>query len=547
MVVAPELLSSLNAKQLRELAHDLIAQIANRDQAIIARDLHIDERNLHISALDQQITSLDQTITAKDREILYRQAKIDQLTHEMAVLKRWKFGRSREQLDAGQVSLLDETIDADIAAIEQELQDLAAPTTPAKELRQQPKRAALPLDLPRVELHHEPDSTTCTCGCQLKRIGEDVSEKLDYTPGVLTVQRHVRGKWACSACKTLTQAPVPAQIIDKGLPTSGLLAQVLVAKYSDHLPLYRQEAIFGRSGYEIARSTLGAWVGVCGVQLQPLVNALKTAMFRSAVLHADETPVAMLKPGNKKTHRAYLWAYAPGAFEDLKCVIYDFCESRAGEHARTFLGDWSGGLVCDDFSGYKASFGAAITEVGCMAHARRKFFDLHVSNKSEIAQQALVYIGQLYEVEREAKNLSVDERSRMRRDKSKRLVDALHQWMLLQRQRVTHGTATARALDYSLKRWIALTRFVEDGRLPIDNNWIENQIRPIAIGRGNWLFAGSLRAGQRAAAVMSLIQSAKLNGHDPYAYLKDVLARLPTQKNSRIDELLPHNWTPLST
>ena len=182
-----------------------------------------------------------------------------------------------------------------------------------------------------------------------------------------------------------------------------------------------------------------------------------------------------------------------------------------------------------------------------MAHARRKFFDLSVSNKSEIAQQALTYIGQLYEVEREVKNVSTDERGRIRKDKSKRLVDALHQWMLLQRQRVTDGTATAKALDYSLKRWVALTRFVEDGRLPIDNNWIENQIRPIAIGRGNWLFAGSLRAGQRAAAVMSLIQSAKLNGHDPYEYMKDVLARLPTHKNSRIDELLPHRWTPLIT
>ena len=182
-----------------------------------------------------------------------------------------------------------------------------------------------------------------------------------------------------------------------------------------------------------------------------------------------------------------------------------------------------------------------------MAHARRKFHDLYEANGSEIAQQALTHIGQLYEVEREVKHLSAEERGSIRKDKSKPLVDALHQWMLLQRQRVTDGTAAAKALDYSLKRWVALTRFVNDGRLPIDNNWIENQIRPIAIGRGNWLFAGSLRAGQRAAAVMSLIQSAKLNGHDPYAYLKDVLARLPTQKNSRIDELLPHNWTPLTT
>lgn len=519
MVVAPELLPGLNAKQLRELARDLIAQIAKRDQ----------------------------TICNQDREILHRQAKIDQLTHEMAVLKRWKFGRSREQLDAGQASLLDETIDADVAAIEQELQEIAPAANPAKEPRWTPRRAALPPQLPRVDLHHEPDSTTCSCGCQLKRIGEDVSEKLDYTPGVLTVQRHVRGKWVCCECQSLRQAPVPAQIIDKGLPTSGLLAQVLVAKYADHLPLYRQEAIFGRSGYAIARSTLAQWVGVCGVQLQPLVDALKTAMFKSAVLHADETPVAMLKPGNQKTHRAYLWAYCPGVFEDFKAVVYDFCESRAGEHARTFLGDWSGGLVCDDFSGYKASFGAAITEVGCMAHARRKFFDLAASNKSEIAQQALTYIGQLYEVEREVKHLSADERGRIRQTRSKPLVDALHRWMLWQRQRITDGSATAKALDYSLKRWVALTRFVQDARLPIDNNWIENQIRPIAIGRNNWLFAGSLRAGQRAAAVMSLIQSAKLNGHDPYEYLKDVLARLPTQKNSRIDELLPHNWTPLTT
>lgn len=523
MVVAPELLSGLNAEQLRELARDLIAQVASRDQ---------------------QIAGLDQAITTKDREIRYRQAKIDQLTHEMTVLKRWKFGRSREQLDTAQASLLEETIDADIAAIEQELQDLAPPDEVAKEPRQKPKRAALPPELPRVELHHEPDSTTCTCGCQLKRIGEDVSEKLDYTPGVLTVQRHVRGKWACTKCQTLTQAPVPAQIIDKGLPTSGLLAQVLVAKYADHLPLYRQETIFGRSGYAIARSTLAQWVGVCGVQLQPLVDALKNAMLQSAVVHADETPVAMLKPGNKKTHRAYLWAYAPGAFENIKAVVYDFCESRAGEHARAFLGDWSGALVCDDFSGYKASFGEAITEVGCMAHARRKFFDLHASNKSEIAQQALTYIGQLYELERQVKHLDAEERGRIRKDQSKPLLDALHQWLLLQRQRVTDGGATAKALDYSLKRWVALSRFVQDGRLPIDNNWIENQIRPIAIGRNNWLFAGSLRAGQRAAAVMSLIQSAKLNGHDPHAYLRDVMEKLPTWPNSRIDELLPHRWQP---
>ena len=201
--------------------------------------------------------------------------------------------------------------------------------------------------------------------------------------------------------------------------------------------------------------------------------------------------------------------------------------------------------MCDDFAGYKQSFTLGVTEAGCMAHARRKFFDLHASNKSQIAGQALSYISALYDVEREVKTLSIDERLHIRQARSKPLTDALYQWMELHRRQITDGTATARALDYSLKRWAALTRFVDDGQLPIDNNWAENQIRPIAIGRKNWLFAGSLRAGQRAAAVMSLTQSARLNGHDPYAYLKDVLQRLPTHKSHLITELLPHRWQPL--
>lgn len=252
----------------------------------------------------------------------------------------------------------------------------------------------------------------------------------------------------------------------------------------------------------------------------------------------------MLEPGNGRAHRAYLWAYAPGAFEDLRAVVYDFCESRAGEHCRTFPGDWKGALVCDGFAGYKQSFTLGITEAGCLAHSRRKFFDLHVSNKSQIAQQALLCISQLYDIEREVKGLSADERRQIRQAKSKPLADALHQWMVLQRRQIADGSVTAKALDYSLKRWAALTRFLDDGQLPIDNNWIENQIRPIAIGRNNWLFAGSLRAGQRAAAIISLTHSARLNGHDPYAYLKDVLARLPTHKNNRIAQLLPHRWQP---
>ena len=337
---------------------------------------------------------------------------------------------------------------------------------------------------------------------------------------------------------------MPAEIIDKGIPTSGLLAQVLVAKYADHLPLYRQEAIFGRAGVALARSTLGAWVGVCGLRLQPVVDALKGCVLKCPVVHADETPVAMLAPGSGKTHRAYLWAYAAGAFEPLRAVVYDFTETRAGEHARAFLGDWRGSLVCDDYTGYKASFALGVIEAGCMAHARRKFIELHEANKSTIAVTAIDLIGQLYGVERDVKALDPQQRLQERRRRAAPIAQALHDWLIAQRTRITKGTATAKAIDYSLNRWAALTCYLADPSLPIDNNHDEQQIRPWATGRKNWLFAGTLLAGQRAAAIMSLIQSAKLNGHDPYAYLKDVLQRLPTHRASDIDELVPHRWAP---
>jgi len=478
-------------------------------------------------------------------ELRHQRALNEKLTYECALLKRLKFAAQSERHSADQRSLLEEELDSDLAAVHQEIEQLR-PAQPATD-KQQPKRTPLPANLPRREIRHEPQSTICStpgCGCQLKRIGEDVAEKLDYVPGVFTVERHIRGKWACAKCQTITQAPVAAHVIDKGIPTAGLLAQVLVAKYQDHQPLYRQENIFGRAGLAIPRSTLAQWVGTCGARLQPLVDALKAQVLGHRVLHGDETPVAMLKPGNGKTHRAYLWAYAPGAFEATRAVVYDFCESRAGEHARAFLGDWRGSLICDDYSGYKASFSQGVTEAGCLAHARRKFFELHAAHKSQIAEWALQQFARVYEIERDVQALPAPQRLEIRQHCSRPVLDALHEWMVLQRQQVAGNSATAKALDYSLKRWTALTRFVDDPQLPPDNNWIENQIRPIALGRSNWLFAGSLRAGQRAAAVMSLIQSARMNGHDSYAYLKDVLTRLPTHKAGRIDELLPHRWQP---
>jgi transposase len=430
-----------------------------------------------------------------EREIAFKQSVIDKLTHEMAVLKRLKFAATSERFSPEQKSLLEEAIDEDIEALTKEVEGLV-PETKGNGDKGQPKRHALPANLPRREVRHEPENTTCNCGCELKRIGEDVAEKLDYTPGTFTVERHVRGKWACSKCQTLVQAPVPAHIIDKGLATAGLMAHVTVAKYIDHQPLYRQEGILGRAGYAVPRSTQAEWIGAIGVQLAPLVQAMRDDLLSRRVLHADETPVAMLKPGLGKTHRAYLWSYCTTAWDDINAVVFDFAESRAGRHARRFLGieedgsgGWRGKLICDDYSGYKQTMAAGVTEAGCMAHARRKFHELWANHSSTLAGDALKLFGALYDVERDIKDLPADERHRIRQLRSRPAADLLHAWLMAHRQKVPDGTATAKAMDYSLKRWEALTLFVDDAELSIDNNRVENLIRPIALaahGQAQW-------------------------------------------------------------
>jgi transposase len=516
-----------------------------------------------LDALDPQTRQLVQSLLAqvqqRDAEIAFKQALIDKLTHEMAVLKRLKFAASSERfgstLAPEQKSLLEETLDTDLAELTKEIErergDVGDKGSDKTE-KQTPKRTPLPPHLPRRNVVHEPADTTCGCGQPMQRIGQDVAERLDYQPGVFTVERHVRGKWACRCCQKLVQAPVPAHVIDKGLPTTGLLAHVLVAKFLDHLPLYRQERIYERAGHLIARSTLAQWVGECGAQLQPLVQALADELRRHVVLHADETPVAMLKPAHLrdgKTHRAYVWSYCTTSANPVKAVVFEFSESRSGENVREFLRldtpqAWQGTLVTDGFSGYNATTTLGVTSAQCMAHARRKFNDLWAHHGSEVGRKALRYHQVLFRIERELEELPADERRRMRQRKSRRVLALFYRWLLAQRQLVPTGSATMKAIDYSLKRWAELSRFVEDGDVPISNNWVENHIRPIALGRQNWLFAGSLRAGKRAAAIMSLLHSARINGHEPYAYLKDVLERLPTHPASRIDELLPHRWAP---
>jgi hypothetical protein len=296
----------------------------------------------------------------------------------------------------------------------------------------------------------------------------------------------------------------------------------------------------------LSRSTMAEWVGRIGVSLQPLAERLAVLLLERSVLHADETPVAQLDPGNGKTKRAYLWAYRSNVLETgPPIVVFDYQTSRSGAHARNFLSEWRGHLMVDDFGGYKALFTQGVTELGCLAHARRKFFDLNAAQANPIAQEALARIAALYAIETQGRDMPVEQRTQLRQEQAQPQLQALHDWLLQTRVTVANGGGTAKAIDYSLKRWSAYSRYAADGRLPIDNNPVENTIRPIAIGKKNWLFTGSERAGKRAAAIQSLLATAKLNGLDPAAWLRDTLEKLPTCRNNQIDSLLPFNMEAL--
>ena len=477
-------------------------------------------------------------------DLKFQQTRIAALSLELARLKQWRFGQSSESLDSPQGQLFDTKTQA-LLEQEERAEDRAADEERRDPSKRRPKRQPLPGQLERIEHRHEIDSGLCPQGHALERIGEEISEQLDCEPARFFVHRHIRGKYACACCQTVLAAPMPAQIIDKGIPAPGLMAQVIVAKHDDHLPAYRQEEIYARCGVRIPRASITSWIGIGGERLLPLAAAARALLLEQAVLHADETPVAELKPGAGKTHRAYMWVYR-SAQQPL--VVYDYRGSRGGVHAREFLCGWSGTLVVDDFSGYKALFAdGAIREAGCWAHARRKFFEAHKLTGSALAAQALERIGELYRIEQDIRDLDPDERLRRRRQETRPRLDALHVWMIEQRPRLARADATARAIDYALGRWTALGVFATDALVPIDNNAAERAVRPIALGRKNWLFVGSRQAGERAAALMTLIESAKLCGLDPWAYLRDVFAKLPTWPNRRLQELLPHRWVGASS
>ena len=488
----------------------------------------------------EQKAKLDGTIIEQAaQKAKLDETKIQAITLELAYYKRIRFANKSEQFSAEQRELFEESWNTDTSAIDAEVAQLVAQPKPAK--RQGAGRQPLPSHLPRIEHRHEPESCTCgQCGKDLIKMGEDVSEQLDVEPARFFVHRHIRAQYACRSCETITAAPIPAAIIDGGLAAPGLLAWVMVSKFMDHLPLYRLEQIAARGQVPLARSTLAEWVGRVGVSLQPLVDRLSDLLRERGVLHADETPVPQLDPGQGKTKKAYLWAYRSNALDiEPPILVFDYQPGRHGVHVRNFLAGWQGHLMVDDYAGYKALFTQGVIELGCLAHARRKFFDLYAANQSKIAGEALRRIGELYDVERQSQGKDADERLLLRQAEAKPKIESLHTWLIQTRVTVADGSGTAKALDYSIKRWPVLVRYVESGVLPIDNNPVENAIRPIAIGKKNWLFAGSERAGKRAAAIQTLLGTAKLNGLDPHAWLKDTLEKLPTWPNSRIDELLP--------
>ncbi|WP_395147518.1 IS66 family transposase [Moraxella atlantae] len=524
------------------------------------------------------------------------QALIDAIAKQQRLIHRL-FGQKSEGLTSKQTHLNQETALEDLASLEQahdnflaNLSDderaklVANKPTNAQSLKdnadsldpqqvgsqlsklvkpKRQRRIVIPDNLDIHTIIHEPPSTTCECGCQMTQIGQDVQDKLGFVPKQFYRERHVYPKYTCrnAECnrERLVQAKTDVQIIDKSVATPELLAHILISKYADHLPLYRQSLIYQRSRVYLSDSTLADWVGRCGVQLGFLVKRLHKIMLTQPIVHADETPVKVLngygmKDAKGKLKQGYVWAYVTPQHSPIKAVVYDFAQGRGSEYPNAFLKGFKGKLVCDGYNGYKPLFGRGVIEVGCMAHARRKFHELHVTGQSLISIEALELFQTLYAVEREIderfeKNQTLLPRDaqvvrQIRQDKAKPVADRLLVWLQEKRLGTTKNASITKAIEYCLKRWQALTRYLDDGSLPIDNNWAENQMRPWALGRKNWLFAGSLESGQRAANVMSLIQSARLNGLDPYAYLADVLRRLPTHPDSQIDELLPHCWKP---
>ena len=504
-----------------------------------------------LEARDQELQSQRQALESREAQLKEQSALIEKLKFELARLKRWRFGQRTEGLCAEQLALWESELDGDIAALQARLDALEAAKNRAcskegDEQNRQPKRRALPESLPRVEVLHDLASKDCPeCGQGLERIGEEVSEQLDIIPAKFFVRRHVRPKYCCRHCERLHTAALPAQPIDKGIAAPGLISHVAVGKYLNHQPLYRQEAQFERMGVAIPRSTMAGWFGELEVLIDPLVGRVIEHLTAERLLHADETPVPVLDPGAGKTATGYLWAYRSGPWSLLQAVAFDFAMSRASEWPKRFLAPFTGTLVVDGYSGYNAVLRRPhMIEAACMAHARRPFYEIAQATGSPIAQNALIEIAKLYMIEREVKHLPPEQRASERKARAGPLLSEFKRWLDETYAKSPPRSAIGNAMAYSINRWPALIRYLDDGWLNIDNNPVENAIRGIALGRKNWLFAGSEAGGRRAAQFYTLIESAKLNDINPHAYLTHVLTKLPTAKAKHLDALLPWNYRP---
>jgi transposase len=489
-------------------------------------------------------------------------AEIERLQLLIAGMQRNRFGRRSERLDDDAfeqgVEDLEQSVAEQMAGLEGAMPPSPASPGPDPSDAPSPKRnrGALPAHLPRIEMVVDVADKTCPCcGGSLHQIGEDRAEMLDYIPAQLRVKVMRRPRYGCRACENaVVQAPAPERPIDGGMATEALLAQVLIGKYSDHLPLYRQAQIFARQGVTLDRSTLCNWVGRACWWLAPLHELMLTTVLASPKVFADDTTLPVLDPGRGRTKTGRLWCYAvdnrPWRGPGHPAAAYVYSEDRKADHPADHLKDFRGLLQVDGYAGFgrlvKATSNDAPRLAFCWAHARRKFYDIHVATKSPLAEEALRRIAALYEVEAEIRGQAADERRAARQQRSRPLVEALHIWLNEQLGRISGRSTLAKAIRYALNHWSGLILFLDDGRLELDTNTVERAMRPIALGRKNALFAGADSGAGHWAVVATLIQTAKLNAVDPLAWLTDVLERIVSGKTRRneLHTLLPWNWDP---